>query len=245
MLNIAICDDHNDICSQVEGYIQKICRDLGIKHNADVYYSGKSLCKKLESGEFYDLIFLDVELADSSGVDVGEIIRNEHKNDVTQIAYISSKTQYAMALFKIQPINFLIKPLKQADIENVINKAIKLKGIDSDYFTYKYEQKSYNVKISDIMYFIKDKRKIYIKTRDGGEGHQFYGKLEDIYAEQLKKYNFLHIHKSYMVNYKYVKSFGYESLTMSDGKFLPISRSKVKEVREFQLNFESGGDDNG
>jgi len=238
MFKISICDDHKDICSQLKNIIIDICNNLKIKYSIDIFYDGESLCESLKNNNTYNLIFLDIELTGINGVDIGGIIRNKYKDDVTQIAYISGKTKYAMELFKVQPVDFLIKPLKQTDIENIINKVIKIKGIDSGFFSYKYQQKIFNIPISEIIYFEKDKRKIYIKTKVENDKHHFYGKLEDIQTKQLKKYNFLHIHKSYLVNYYYVKIFGYENLTMNSGEVFPISRSKAKEIRELQFNLE-------
>ena len=44
----------------------------------------------------YDLIFLDIELPRMNGVAVGKYIRESLNNETVQIAYISSKQQYAM-----------------------------------------------------------------------------------------------------------------------------------------------------
>jgi len=236
MLKIAVCDDHNDICSQVENYTLNICKSLGVKCEIDVYYTGERLCAELSSGESYDLVFLDIELDKLSGFDVGNIIRDVCNDDITQIAYISSKTEYAMKLFNSRPIDFLIKPLSYSSIEKVIANAIRIKGIDSDVFVYKYGHDINNVKISDIMYFKSEKRKIHIIMKDRKD--EFYETLEKIYNEQLRKYNFMYIHKSYLVNYRYIRAFGYESLIMTNGDCLPISRSKAKEVRDFQLEIE-------
>jgi DNA-binding LytR/AlgR family response regulator len=212
-----------------------------VKCEVDVHYTGEKLCEHLENYDSYDLIFLDIELAELNGVDVGKIIRNEHKDNVTEIAYISSETKYAMELFDIQPINFLIKPLKYDDIKKVIDKVTQRKEIGTSLFNYKYKHENHSIKISDIVYLTSEKRKIHIISNESDNCY-FYGTLDSCY-EQLKGYNFLYIHKSYLANYRYVKFFAPDRLIMTNGDDLPISRSKQKEIKEIQFKLEGGVDD--
>ncbi len=73
-------------------------------------------------GTNYDLLFLDIELPQINGVAVGRYIRETIKNEIIQIAYISSKQKYAMELFEMHPINYLVKPLTYEKIAKVIDK---------------------------------------------------------------------------------------------------------------------------
>lgn len=231
-LRIAICDDEEHIGFQVEEYIKQICSKLNIAVETDVYYSGKGLCEKLTVGECYDLIFLDIELNDIDGVQVGLNIRDEYDDELTQIVYISGKQEYTLKLFDINPLNFLVKPLDYECIEKVIRKFLKIAGFWSDVFTYKIGHDTFKAKMKDIMYFQSNGRKIEIFFK--GRTEEIYGSLEDIYTAQLKKYGFLFIHKSYIVNYDYVSVFEYETLYLSGGQKLPIAQSKRKEIRSLQ-----------
>lgn len=65
------------------------------------------------------MIFLDIMMPVKSGVEVGKIIRNDLKDNITQIVFISSENKYAMDLFEIRPMNFLIKPFDENDIEKL------------------------------------------------------------------------------------------------------------------------------
>ena len=62
-----------------------------------------------------------------------------------------------------------------------------------------------------------------------GEG-QFYGKLEEVLA-QVAKYQFIQIHKSYVVSYNQITQFKYEAVILSNGESLPISQSRRKDIR--------------
>jgi DNA-binding LytR/AlgR family response regulator len=70
-------------------------------------------------------------------------------------------------------------------------------------------------------------REIHIITTTGE--HQFYGKLQAV-SEQLPEH-FWQIHKSYILNSDYVKTYGYESVVLTDGTVLSISKSYRKEIR--------------
>ena len=67
--------------------------------------------------------------------------------------------------------------------------------------------------------------------------YEFYGSLDNIYSE-VKNKKFLFAHKSFLVNFKYIRKYQYEQLTMSDNKIIPVSQSRRKAVRSMFFEFE-------
>lgn len=230
-IKIAICDDEVVICSHLEQLLIDIFKNTpgDISYEIEPFSDGERLCRELDRTE-YDLIFLDIELPGKNGIEVGKYIRDVLKNEQVQIAYVSSKEQYSMELFDFRPINFLIKPLNMEKVKKVIDKYLILTQNDIKKFSYKIGHSIYDENLSNIMYFAGEGRKIDIVTIDGKK--EFYGKIDNVY-EELAESNFLHIHKSIIVNYKYIKIITYDNLT--DGVELPISQSKRKTVREEYL----------
>ncbi len=129
MLHVAICDDDYIICTQNENILNNLSKILGEKMEIDIFYSGESLCHFLSVGDYFDIIFLEIELQIINGVEVGKKIREEMHNENTQIVYISGKDSYAMELFETRPLNFLIKPLQEKKIEKVMKKVVELTTI--------------------------------------------------------------------------------------------------------------------
>lgn len=238
VLRIAICDDEEILCSQLEEMLLKIARENGEQLDIDVFFSGEELYKYLNQEVQYDIIFLDIELDMMSGVEVGYKIRNELQNDMTQIVYISGNESYAMELFQIRPLNFLIKPVSYERIVTVFNTALRIVNKGNQYYEYQFKHASYKVPIKDILYFESENRKINIITKD--DTRTFYGTLDDVF-EKVKQYNFLDIHKSYLVNYNYIVKFEYRQVTLTNDRVLPISQMNRKRIRALQLEIEKDG----
>jgi len=94
MIRIAICDDVVEICSELENVILDFQKQARQKLTVDVFYSGEKLVNYITSCNNFDLIFLDIEIGKINGVDVGHFIRDELKDYITKIVYISSKNSY-------------------------------------------------------------------------------------------------------------------------------------------------------
>lgn len=156
MLHIAICDDDNIICTQVESILINISISLDEKMEIDIFYSGESLYWNLLAEVNYDIIFLDIELKAINGVEVGRKIRDEMHNESTQFVYISGKESYAMELFDTRPLNFLIKPLQEIKIAQVIKKALQLATTENEFFEYKIGRTQSKVFVKDILFFESD-----------------------------------------------------------------------------------------
>lgn len=231
MIRIAIVDDENNICSFVEKCLLNLSKEHGILIETDVFYSGEELIKATKD-TFFDVIFLDIKMKDLSGIDVSRLVRSTMGNEVTQIIYISGNTEYAIEVFEYDPFHFLPKPLSKEKIEKVFMKLIHKLNLKAEVFTYKIKHDTFKVAIKDILYFENHKREIIIHYSDKED--KFYGSLENI-SQQLSKYSFLLIHKSYLINSIHVRKCTYESVEMSNHVVLPIAQSKRKEIREKQL----------
>ena len=233
-IKIAICDDETKICSHIEKILTSILTHKFMTFDIDVFYSGETLCEEMERTK-YDLVFLDIELPNMNGVEIGQYIREVKKDNITQIVYISSKQEYAMELFKVRPIDFLVKPLDERQIENVIDVYINLNGGAEDVFHYKKSYYSQKVEIFKIMYFVRNNRKVTMFTTDGEE--TFYESLESVY-ERVKKYGFLFIHKSYIVNYRFIQTMRYDYVIMANHEQFSISQSRRNAIRDMYSRLE-------
>ena len=233
---IAVCDDESVICRTIYDMIKDISKLIDIRFETDCFSSGEELCDEMKSNP-YDLIFLDIELSRMNGIAVGKYIRESLNNETVQIAYISSKQQYAMELFESRPINFLIKPITSEKILTIIEKLLKLHAVDTQIFKFKVRQEYIKLPMSEIIYFSSSGRTVTLVSLD--KSYTFYGTLEDIYSE-IKNRHFLYIHKSFIVNYRYVRQYEYEQVTLLDGTVLPISQPRRKLIRKMILEMEDG-----
>lgn len=228
MYHIGICDDGKNICAFLEEEILRYTEKKGILAEIKVWYTGESLCDYLRQGGHIDILFLDIELTSLSGIDAGDFIRNGLEERSMQIVYISGKVSYARELFRTQPLDFLVKPIAPARIEETLTLAMKLLRKNTDKFEFQCGRDFYYVPYGEIMYFVSEGRKIRIITT-GGE-REFYGKLKDVTGKLPAE--FVAIHKSYTVNREYILRYTYESIELTDGTQLTISKANRKLVRE-------------
>lgn len=233
-INIAVCDDSKETCAQVEKVLDAILRQKDIQHEIDVFYTGEGLCREL-SRTSYDLIFLDIELPGMNGVETGKYIRNTVNDEKVQIAYISSKQGYAMELFDVRPIDFLIKPLSRDRLESIINKYVRITSPNQDRFTYKKSYDFYRVKLSDVLFFKSDGRKVIIVMLNGKD--EFYDTLNNVYS-RVKNNKFLYVHKSVIVNYNFIKKYTYSRVTMINGEEFKVSQSRQTIIRDMYIELE-------
>jgi Response regulator of the LytR/AlgR family len=235
MFKLAICDDEKEICTQIEEIILNNHEIFLYDVEVDVFYSCDRLISYIQNDNDLDLIFLDIEMEGLDGLDMGRIIRNNLNNQTLQIVYVSGKESYYKALFDVRPMHFILKPVDKISILNDVKLAMKLCSRFNEVFSYKKSSKTYRVSLKNILYFQSMNREITIVTTSGIDS--FYGKLKDVYS-QLKEYSFIQIHKSILVNYEHIIEFRYDEVKISNLDYLPISQSKRKRIRDFQMKYE-------
>ena len=237
MLRIAICDDDVRLCSDIESNLLALGKKYTKRLDVSIFYSGEGILNYIRNGEQFDIIYLDIELGKLRGVQVGEAIRNELKDEAVQIIYISANDSYAMELFETRPMNFLVKPLNEEKLDKVFVKACQLVQEGEEYFTYGLNQKTYRQAVKDIIYFECLEKKIRMVLKDTDVF--FYARLKYVEAE-VCKLGFMNIHKSYIVNPKQIVKYEYTQLTMADGSILPVSQAKRTKLRKYLVEERKG-----
>lgn len=232
MYRIAICDDHQSIRETLVEFVNRYFNSDSEFPNIECFSDGEDLLKSFDDGKVYDIIFLDIEMEKLDGISTGTMIRGKYDFQNTDIAYISSVENYAIKLFESRPINFLVKPLKYETVEAVLRKSLQLKRKGDSFFEFKINTSSFKVPVKDLLYFESSGRKITMTTLL--DKYEFYGKLSEI-DDRLRDYDFVLIHKSYLVNYQHVKESRYDSIIMTNNRKLPISQNFRTSIKLNQL----------
>ncbi|HBV67790.1 MAG TPA: DNA-binding response regulator [Clostridiales bacterium] len=235
MLKIAVCDDVGEICAELENIILDFQKQSGVELSVDIFFSGEGLINYIKNGNNFDLIFLDIELGKINGVEVGHFIRDKMEDYITKIVYISSKNGYDRQLLDVQPLHFLTKPLDKNMVVNDIRLAIKIIGIENNTFSFNIGSETETVPFKDIIYFECSGRQM--KLISFNNVFCFYGTISSVLSN-IPKDIFMVPHRSYIVNYDHVKSINRSEIKMCNGDIIPISRLKLKEIKDFHAMYE-------
>jgi DNA-binding LytR/AlgR family response regulator len=235
VLHIAICNNINDTKSNLESYLLKIGEIYNEKMDIDVFYSRQEFLETFEK-KYYDVVYIEVEFDHENGIRTSEKIREEFLDDKIQIIFIANCENYAMRLFKIRPMDFLIRPFKFTRVLETINILKRLLNKQGEFFEFKSDYISYKIPLSDIIYFENSNRKVNVIADN--RRSSFYGSIDNI-KELAFSNRFIQIHKSYLVNMDYINKYEYHQITMKNGDVLPISQPNRKRIRMQRLQFES------
>lgn len=215
---IAVCDDEKIFIDR----IRSILLDCEIQGFTD----SRLLLQTLESGERYDVIFLDIAMPGLDGIGLAREIR-ELDEDVI-IVFVTSKVEFMQIGYEVRAFRYLLKdqlesglPAIWADIEK------ELADREDQYFVFDYNRQTYRYACKEILYFESSLRRVILHAKSGTA--VLYGGLDEIEAEHPA---FVRIHKSYLVNPRYVRTVSAGNVITTDGEVLPVSRRYKKEAEK-------------
>lgn len=178
-----------------------------------------------------DLVFLDINMPEISGISFAKSINKKIK-----IIFTTAYRDYAVEGFELQAVDYLLKPISFERLLKAINtffdvysnspNDIKVNQEYSPFMFVRSERIMVKINFSDIIYIesFSDYIKIHIQNKT-------IITRENISAVEAKlpKNQFIRIHRSYIISLKNITSFTNEQVTILE-KSIPISRSYKKEV---------------
>lgn len=218
---IAICDDESV-------HIEKI-RTILSDYETDNYLSPTALLDAVSAGVRYDVLFLDIVMPGIDGISLARELRELDKDML--IVFITSKIEFMQAGYEVRAFRYLLKDQIDEGLPKIWNDIIKeLLDRQDAYFSYEFERKVYRLPIRDILYFESNLRRIVVHT-EASENATLYGKLDDL---SVKYSSFIRVHKSYLINRRYIRMISAGSVVLSNGEVLPVSRKYAALLEEFK-----------
>lgn len=229
MITCAMCDDELPFAEQLRSLVMAYAKKKRVELQAETFASAEELLEEIENGAGFEILFLDIEMRKMDGIELGKKLRE--RSYQTLIIYVSGYDQYMRQLFEAEPFRFLSKPLKQEELENVLDKAFeRISRFHRELFTIRFGKNVVNLLCRDIVYLESNKRKVIVHNVRGE--YEYYHKLDEAEEELLAiSADFVRIHKAYLVNMEHVEAFQYEKLALRDGTILSISEAHRANVR--------------
>lgn len=227
---IAVCDDDKVYVDLLSGYIKNCVATLDESNGEiliETFYSGEQLLEAYNQGKHFDLLFLDIKMKAMSGFETAKVIRESDNKAI--IVFVTSLSDYIFNSFEFKPFWFLIKPVTEEKFRYVLLKALtEVKGNKTgEYSFFSREIGLVSLAPSRILYLESILRRVNIHT-----SNQQYSCYASLTAEEqkLKKYDFVRIHKGFLVNMAQIQRINKTNVVLKNGVVLPLSEHRYKTV---------------
>ncbi|GHU43965.1 DNA-binding response regulator [Clostridia bacterium] len=215
-MKIAICDDNEMFRETLEKTLRSF-PELPGKTLIKQFSSGDDLIENYNTGNHFDIIFLDIEMPGRNGLETGNEIRRQDEDAV--IIFLTSFDQYIYNSLKIEVFDYLLKPAENHDIHEVLQRALTKYQRRHCSVEVKWQETRHILQANNIVYVegYYEHVTFYTNSRNDDGSLQKYkcvAKLDD-YAVKLSSYGFLQCHQSFLVNMKYITDIGKRTITLS------------------------------
>ena len=200
-LTCVIIDDEPMAINLVESYVVKT-PFLKLKGKFSSAIEAFDFLQK----EPVEVLFLDIQMPDLTGLEFSKMIPKS-----TRIVFTTAFDKYALDGFKVEALDYLLKPFDYAEFLTAATKAKEwFKLVNSkvqerkEFLFVKSGYKQLRIKLSDVLYFegLKDYIKIWVK--DEPNPILTLMSLKTL-QEELSKSEFLRVHRSFIVSLKNIE----------------------------------------
>ena len=238
MLSIAVCDDEIIECCNMEKRIKKIIEEMKIPCIIRQFRSGGELLQALES---FDIVFLDIMMPEMDGMKTAQLFRKKVSDKI--LIFVSSSREYVFEAYDVEAFQYLLKPVEDRKLKNVLQKAVlKTERRSQEFIIVSSQRQKKKLFLDDIYYFeIKGR----IVDAHGPEGiftyYEQMGELEN----KLQDKGFFRCHKSYLINLKYVEGYNRQEAILENGERIVIAKRRYEDFCQEVLKAmrENGGID--
>lgn len=230
-MKIAICDDITEYRLSLKCYTSEYFKQHHIEYIIDEFEGGNSL---LASEMNYDILFLDIELGDSNGIDVAKEMQKKHPNTV--ILIVTSYHQYLDDAMDIKVTRYIDKPVTQNRIFSALDKALSI--INETIMTFHMKDNELiRLRASEIIYAEAKFKGVFVYTKNAN--YRIKETMKQLQA-MLTASCFAIPHSSYIVNLNYIRDYQRDGVYLFEPYFdvrISVATRKQADFKRRFLDF--------
>jgi two-component system LytT family response regulator len=229
-LTAIIVDDELYGRENLRMIIENYCHEVEILGCADSVV----MAKELVTEHAPDVVFLDINMPVLDGFD----FLREYNERNFMVVFVSAHEEYGINAVKVGAVDYLLKPINIKELKQTVKNLLSLKSKklktepiqDRDKLVMPASHGFDLLAFDDIIRLEADG--CYTKIFIRGEKTKIICRTLKAFEDALPKELFFRVHKSHLINLKYIKDYSNLSgshVTMIDGNKVEISRRKAPE----------------
>ena len=242
MIKCIAIDDEPLALRQIEAYIKRIpaLQLVALCHSA-------TQAQQVLESEQVELMFVDINMPDKSGVDFVRETENP-----PMVIFTTAYPEYAIEGFRLDAVDYLLKPFAFDEFERAVEKALSLvelrrlrdahsetvseavpasEGMNSDCISIKADYKVTLVRYDDIIYI--ESVGEYVRLHlVGGQRIMTLFRLKNM-ETALPSTRFMRVHRSYIVNLGHVAGYSRGKVSLDNGESVSISVNYRDQFRDY------------
>lgn len=223
VIRIAVVDDEPDIAQFILNCIKKETTKINLHCEVVMFHAADHFLKSHRSAQFH-VVFLDIRMPNMDGFEISKVLRMNDKDLL--IIFVTTEECLVYDSFDYLPFQFIRKREPELICADIASTLQKLQGHISQIkaITLRLPHNEYKrLLIRDIEYIICERHYLQYYLCDGTTV-RCRGKIKES-AVEMEAYHFIQIHRSYLVNLKYIQRMppGKQIVQMRSGKILEVS----------------------
>ena len=223
-MKIAICDDDWHMQQTLRLFIDQTYQDLDML--VDGFTSGEALLAAVQKqSQPYQLILLDIEMRGIDGIETAKRLRKLLPD--CYIIFITSHDEFALTGYEVAAFRYLVKPVQPEKLTEAISA---VRAELSHHITLHVEDGPVEalLRVKDIYYIeAQDKRVRVVLIDTAFSDRRGIDEIERALAGE----DFFRVHRSYLINFRYVARLDKNEILLVSGEQIPLSRLRKKAFK--------------
>jgi DNA-binding LytR/AlgR family response regulator len=233
MIRIAIVEDDESDTRIIREHIERYEQERGTKFQVEAFEDGEDIVQNY--GGCFDIVLMDVEMACTDGMTAARAIREVDSEVV--IIFITNMPQYAMEGYKVEALDYVLKPLSYFAFSQRIERSLtRMKRRSQSYLSIHSRGGIRKLDVSRVLYVEVQNHDAVYHTLDGP--YETRDSLKNI-CTKLNSNAFFRCHKWFLVNLEHVDSVRNHNVHVG-GNNIQVSRARRKELLDALNDYISG-----
>ncbi len=239
MIKCITIDDEPLALGQIKAYISKV---PFLEHVAE--FSNAIDAQRFLANESVDLIFVDINMPDLTGTEFVRSLTTQRPMIIFTTAY----SEFAVEGFKLDAVDYLLKPFSFADFNRSANKALSLYELikgnsnppsseseadpsDNEHISIRADHKVSLIKVKDIIYIESSGEYVRLHLADGSRIMTLF-RIKNI-ETTLPSDMFMRVHRSYIVNLKCVTGYARGRVFLNNNEYVPLGENYKEPFQNY------------
>jgi len=236
MLRLCICDDKPEEITFTQALVSKFSERYP-EHplQADYFEDPYTLLESLKKSGGYDLYLLDIIMPHMSGIELAEKIRQ--RGERVKLIFLTTSREYGIEAIGMKASGYLLKPIReQAFFDAVLSVIEELAPENNPSIVVKTKLGLTRVQVSELVLIESFNHTRELTLRSGGK-LETTASLSELEALLRDASCFIFPHRAYLVNMEYIRGINNNSILMTNGRQVPVSRKLYGEIKEAYLEY--------